>query len=217
MLTHLQTHSAHGTGSAALIPDQRVTQSHPSGPPTTRTSPAPQALAVGTTTAYGSQLPQWLPWWLMVQNPPGMRETWGQSLAWEDPLEKGTAICPSILAWRIPWTEEPGGLQSMGSQRVRHHGATFTFAFMGVKKAAFFLGETIAVSIEYRNAGSSCPPPHLNTTETSLGSRRPRPSSLQELLSSETPSGGLNLFSCLSGSSQGPKGQGGTTVSLAIG
>ena len=41
-----------------------------------------------------------------------------QSLGWEDPLEKGTAIHSSILAWRIPWTEEPGRLQSMGSQRV---------------------------------------------------------------------------------------------------
>ena len=43
-----------------------------------------------------------------------------QSLGLEDPLEEGMAICSSILAWRIPWTEEPGGLQSMGSQRVGH-------------------------------------------------------------------------------------------------
>ena len=43
-----------------------------------------------------------------------------QSLGWEDPLEEGMAIHASILAWRIPWTEEPGGLQSMGSQRVGH-------------------------------------------------------------------------------------------------
>ena len=43
-----------------------------------------------------------------------------QSLGWEDPLEEGIATHSSILAWRIPWTEEPGGLQSMGSQRVRH-------------------------------------------------------------------------------------------------
>ena len=48
-----------------------------------------------------------LPWWL--KNPPAMWETWVQSLGWEDPLEKGTAIHSSILAWRIPWTEEPGG------------------------------------------------------------------------------------------------------------
>ena len=51
---------------------------------------------------------------------PAMRETWVQSLGREDPLEKEMATHSSILAWRIPWTEEPGGLQSTGSQRVRH-------------------------------------------------------------------------------------------------
>ena len=55
----------------------------------------------------------------MVKNPPAMRETWVGSLGWKDPLEKGTATHPSVLAWRIPWTEEPGGLQSMEWQRVR--------------------------------------------------------------------------------------------------
>ena len=49
-----------------------------------------------------------------------MWETQAQSLGWEDPLEKEMATYSSILAWRISWTEEPGGLQSMGSQRVRH-------------------------------------------------------------------------------------------------
>ena len=49
-----------------------------------------------------------------------MQEMWIQSLGQEDPLEEGMATHSSILAWRIPWTEEPGGLQSMGSQRVRH-------------------------------------------------------------------------------------------------
>ena len=53
-----------------------------------------------------------------------MRETWVQSLDWEDPLEKEMAIHSSTLAWKIPWTEEPGRLQSMGSQRVRHNWAT---------------------------------------------------------------------------------------------
>ena len=47
-------------------------------------------------------------------------ETWVQSLGWEDPLEEEMAIHSSILAWRIPWTEEPGRLQTTGSQRVRH-------------------------------------------------------------------------------------------------
>ena len=57
----------------------------------------------------------------MVKNPPAMLETWVQSLDQEDPLEKGMATYPSILAWRIPWTEEPGGLQSTGAQRVGHN------------------------------------------------------------------------------------------------
>ena len=59
----------------------------------------------------------------MVKNPPAMqetKETQVQSLGWEDPLEKEMASHSSILAWRIPWTEEPDGLQSMGLQRVRH-------------------------------------------------------------------------------------------------
>ena len=57
----------------------------------------------------------------MVKNLPAMKETWVQSLGQEDPLEKGMATHFSILAWRIPWTEEPGGLQSMGSQRAGHN------------------------------------------------------------------------------------------------
>ena len=55
-----------------------------------------------------------------VKNPPVVQETQVRSLGWEDPLEEGTATHSSILAWRIPWTEEPGELQSMGSQRVGH-------------------------------------------------------------------------------------------------
>ena len=56
----------------------------------------------------------------IVKNLPAMQETWVQSLGQEDPLEKEMAIHSSILAWRIPWTEESGGLQSMGLQRVGH-------------------------------------------------------------------------------------------------
>ena len=56
----------------------------------------------------------------MVKSPPAMWETLVQSLGGKDPLEKGMATHSSILAWRIPWTEEPGRLQSMGLQRVRH-------------------------------------------------------------------------------------------------
>jgi len=57
----------------------------------------------------------------MVKNLPAIQETQVRSLGWEDPLEKGMATHSRILAWRIPWTEEPGGSQSMGSQRVRQH------------------------------------------------------------------------------------------------
>ena len=57
----------------------------------------------------------------MVKNLPSMRETWVQPLSQEDPLKKGMATHSSILAWRIPWAEEPSGLQSMGSQRVGHN------------------------------------------------------------------------------------------------
>ena len=59
-----------------------------------------------------------------VKNPPIMQETqetWVLSLGWENPLEEGMATYSGILAWRIPWTGEPGGLQSMESQRVRHN------------------------------------------------------------------------------------------------
>ena len=53
-----------------------------------------------------------------VKNPPAMWETWVRFLGWEDPLEAGMATHSSTLAWRAPWTEEPGGLQSMGSKTV---------------------------------------------------------------------------------------------------
>ena len=59
----------------------------------------------------------------MVNSPPVMQETqetWVRSLGWEDPLEKEMATHSSILAWKIPWMEEPGRLQIMGLQRVRH-------------------------------------------------------------------------------------------------
>ena len=60
----------------------------------------------------------------MVKCLPAMREAWVQSLGQDDPLEKEMATHSSILAWKIPWMEEPGGLQSMGWQRVGHDWAT---------------------------------------------------------------------------------------------
>ena len=71
----------------------------------------------------------------MVKNPPAMQETWVRSLGWEDPFEEGMATHCSFLAWRIQWTEELGGLQTMGLQRVRHdwmtkHSSASTISFM---------------------------------------------------------------------------------------
>ena len=63
----------------------------------------------------------------MVKNLPAMQKTRVQSLGWEDPLEQGMATHSSFLAWRIPRTEEPGELQSLGSKRVGHDRMTFTF------------------------------------------------------------------------------------------
>ena len=76
-----------------------------------------------------------------VKNLPAIREIQVQSLGWEDPLEKGIAIHSSILAWRIPWTEEPDGLQSMGLHRVRPYWMTnthFTF-FREDHKVLFYV------------------------------------------------------------------------------
>ena len=70
----------------------------------------------------------------------------GQSLSWEDLLEKGMATHSSILAWRIPWIEEPGGLQSIGSQRVWHNWAPNTFTF-------FFKGQKTKRKDEYHDTG----------------------------------------------------------------
>ena len=74
----------------------------------------------------------------MVKNMPVMQETWVQSLGWEDPLEKGMATHSSTLAWRIPQTEEPGGPQSLGLQRVRHSYKTNSFTFFNNIFNAYF-------------------------------------------------------------------------------
>ena len=75
-----------------------------------------------------------LPWASLVaqsvKNLPAVQERWVRSLGWEDPLEKEMATCSSILTWKISWTEEPGGLQSMGSQRVGHDWASNTYLLM---------------------------------------------------------------------------------------
>ena len=79
----------------------------------------------------------------MVKNPPAIQETWVRSLSQEDPLKKGMATRSSIIAWKIPQTEEPGRLQSMGLQRVRHNRATNnTWALVLTKGAMMTLGNS---------------------------------------------------------------------------
>ena len=73
----------------------------------------------------------------LVKSLPVMQETWVRSLSREDLLEKGMATHSGILTWRIPWTEEPGGIQSMRSQRVRHDWVTNTFTFICVSLSVF--------------------------------------------------------------------------------
>ena len=75
----------------------------------------------------------------MVKNLPAVQERRVQSLGEEDQLEKGMATHSSILAWRIPWTEEPGGLQSMGSCRIRHDWMTNTFTLTFLEQRENFL------------------------------------------------------------------------------
>ena len=71
-----------------------------------------------------------------VKNSPAMWETWVRSLGWEHALEEGIATHSSLLAWRIPWIEKPGRLQSMGLQRVKHDWVTFTS--LHIKIQSFF-------------------------------------------------------------------------------
>ena len=89
-------------------------------------------MKVPRTFKFPGLLSYWcsLPWAsqlvLVVKSPSA--ETWVGSLVWEDPLKEGMVTHSRILAWRIPWTEEPGGWQSMGSQRVRHNWSACTFS-----------------------------------------------------------------------------------------
>ena len=89
----------------------------------------------------------------MVKRLPTMQETRVRSLGWEDPREKEMAPHSSILAWRIPWTEEPGGLQSMGLQRVGHDWATslhFKLKMKVIFKLWVLLQQKSSV-LKYRN------------------------------------------------------------------
>ena len=81
----------------------------------------------------------------LVKNLPAVQETRVQSLNWEDPLEKEMATHSSILAWKISWTEEPGGVQSMGTERVGRYWATNTYLQKSLKRYC-----------KYRNLSNHC-------------------------------------------------------------
>ena len=104
--------SVYGILQARMLEWIAISFSRGSSPPRDRTQSPASALA-------GAFFTKGFPGGSLVKNLPAMRETWVQSLGWEDPLEKEMANHSSILAWKIPWAQE-GRLQSMGSQRVRH-------------------------------------------------------------------------------------------------
>ena len=101
----------------------------------------------------------------MVKRLPPMQETWVQSLGWEDPREKEMATHSSILVWKIPWTEEPARLQSMGSQRVGHDWVTSLFTFTVLhsqqlvesENAELLIQPTVKLHADFRPCSESAP------------------------------------------------------------
>ena len=83
----------------------------------------------------------------LVKNLPAVQETWVRYLGWEDPLEKEVATHSRILAWKISWTEEPGGLQSMRSQRVGHDWATNTYLLVLLIYKIFSFSPEVFITI----------------------------------------------------------------------
>ena len=103
----------------------------------------------------------WVPIWAslvahMVKNLPAMKETQVPSLGQEDPLEKGMTTHSSILVWRISWTEEPGRLQFMGSQRIRHNWVTNTFNFNTYREPIYEMYAFIRYINKYKHKIHQC-------------------------------------------------------------
>ena len=111
-----------------------------------------------------------LPWWLSQWSLPAMQETRVWSLSWEDPLEEGMPTHSSILAWRILSTEEPGGLQTMGSQRVGHDWVTHTSLYNQWSPTLCFpyctklwiLKESWEIALMYKDIQTSWRDKHTN-------------------------------------------------------
>ena len=102
-----------------------------------------------------------------AKNLPAMQETqetWVWYLGWEDPLEEGMAIHSSILAWRIPWSEEPGGLQSIGSWRIGHNWATKHACMLATHRSSVVQSlSRNNITMEYLNLGHLLSTPCMNT------------------------------------------------------
>ena len=105
----------------------------------------------------------------MVKNPTAMQETQVRSLGQDDPLEEGMAAHSSSLAWKIPWTEEAGGLQSMGSQRVRHDLSTAQAAKYDQREATHGKQTTTKKSIPQASSNSSVEQQNPKRPHPSLG------------------------------------------------
>ena len=106
----------------------------------------------------------------LVKNLPAMWETWVRSLSWEDPLEKEMATPSRILAWKIPWVEEPGVLQSMGLQRVGHNWATSLYTWFYPVHADSFSPDISQLHVELKGwvmiTNSQCPDSRYCQTST---------------------------------------------------
>ena len=109
----------------------------------------------------------------MVKDPPAIQKTWIPSLGWEDPLEEGMATHSSILAWRILWTEEPGGLQSMGSQRLRHDWVTNTVYRVNLRLSSYLSHKSIFILKNIYKCNANIIPNKINTTSLLLSNTWP--------------------------------------------
>ena len=133
----------------------------------------------------------------MVKNPTAIRETWVWSLGREDSLEEGLTTYSSILAWRIPWTEEPGGLQSMGLQRVGNDWATFTHLTLGSSGKEPSCQSRRCKRWEFESLGQKDPPEEGMATHSSIAWRIPWTEESDKLQSMGSQLKWLSMHACM--------------------